>query len=374
MDPNNVMDDTKWYGFTVPFAVDAKNGVSRLEGTSFKPCGYGVHYMIAEYDANKRLNTGNGWKYISGNTLNAGQFYFFTVGDGAYNTYRFKALGSTYTPAVAASLSVNGDITNYDANWNGVGNSTLQHVTASFAGGEYVQVFMNGRDAYKTVATGEVTFVVGCPFFIQAKEPTTLMLEAQTSTTEKYYAPRRMQAEATAVSRINLTATDGGYSDQIYFSAVDKEQDAYIIGQDLAKAGESKVVPQLWMAQYGQKLSVHEAAWNGDQATCPLGIYVPKGGEYVLTATQPEDGTQIYLTENGAPIWELTMSEYVLSLEKGNASEYGLMIVRAPRVTTDVENSESENQSVRKVLIDDKIYIVTPDGKMYDIVGKSVKY
>lgn len=374
MDPNNVMDDTKWYGFTVPFAVDAKNGVSRLEGTSFKPCGYGVHYMIAEYDANKRLNTGNGWKYISGNTLNAGQFYFFTVGDGAYNTYRFKALGSTYTPAVAASLSVNGDITNYDANWNGVGNSTLQHVTASFAGGDYVQVFMNGQDAYKTVATGEVTFVVGCPFFIQAKEPTTLMLEAQTSTTEKYYAPRRMQAEATAVSRINLTATDGGYSDQIYFSAVDKEQDAYIIGQDLAKAGESKVVPQLWMAQYGQKLSVHEAAWNGDQATCPLGIYVPKGGEYVLTATQPEDGTQIYLTENGAPIWELTMSEYVLSLEKGNASEYGLMIVRAPRVTTDVENSESENQSVRKVLIDDKIYIVTPDGKMYDIVGKSVKY
>ncbi len=373
MDPEGHMDDTKWYGFTVPFAVDAHNGVSRLEGTAFRQCGYGVHYMIAEYDANKRLNTGNGWKYISGNTLNAGQFYFFTVGDGSYNTYRFKASGNSYTPAAAASLNVNGPTTNYDANWNGVGNSTLQHVTASYYGGEYVQVFMNGQDAYKTVSTNDANFVVGCPFFIQAKEATTLLLSGKNTLVDKYYAPRRMQAEATAVSRINLSATDGGYSDQIYFSAVDKEQDAYIIGQDLSKAGESKVVPQLWMAQYNQKLSVHEAAWNGDRATCPLGIYAPKSGEYVLTATQPEDGTQIYLTENGAPIWDLTMSEYVLSLEKGNTSSYGLMIVRAPQVTTGVEDVQGAGAEVRKVIIDNTMYIITPEGTMFNVIGKKVQ-
>jgi len=373
MDPSGFMDDTKWYGFTVPFAVDAYNGVSRLEGTTYRQCGYGVHYMIAEYDANKRLNTGNGWKYISGNTLNAGQFYFFTVGDGSYNTYRFKASGNSYTPAAAASLNVNGPTTNYDANWNGVGNSTLQHVTASYYGGEYVQVFMNGQDAYKTVSTNDANFVVGCPFFIQAQVATTLLLSGKNTLVNKYYAPRRMQAEATAVSRINLSATDGGYSDQIYFSAVDKEQDAYIIGQDLSKAGESKVVPQLWMAQYNQKLSVHEAAWNGDRATCPLGIYVPKSGEFVLTATQPEDGTQIYLTENGAPIWDLTMSEYVLSLEKGNTSSYGLMIVRAPQVTTGVEDVQGAGAEVRKVIIDNTMYIITPEGTMFNAIGKKVQ-
>ncbi len=372
MDPSGVLDDTKWYGFTIPFAVDAYNGVSRLEGSTFQQCGYGVHYMIAEYDANKRLNTGNGWKFIGGNTLNAGQFYLFTV-EGSYNTYRFKASGSSYTPAAAASLNVNGPTTNYDANWNGVGNSTLQHVTASYYGGEYVQVFMNGQDAYKTVSTNDANFVVGCPFFIQAKEATTLLLSGENTLVDKYYAPRRMQAEATAVSRINLSATDGGYSDQIYFSAVDKEQDAYIIGQDLSKAGESKVVPQLWMAQYNQKLSVHEAAWNGDQATCPLGIYVPKSGEFVLTATQPEDGTQIYLTENGAPIWDLTMSEYVLSLEKGNTSSYGLMIVRAPQVTTGVEDVQGAGAEVRKVIIDNTMYIITPEGTMFNVIGKKVQ-
>ncbi len=375
MDPNGVMDDTKWYGFTVPFAVNAHNGVSRLEGSTIHQCVYGSDYLIAEYDAIKRLNSGNGWKFISGNTLNAGQFYFLTV-DGSYNTYRFKASGSTYAPADDASLSINGDVTNYNANWNGVGNSTLQHVTASYAGGEYVQVYMNGKDAYKTVSTNDATFVVGCPFFIQAKEATTLSLDVQNSSTEKYYAPRHMQAKATGVAQISLSATEGGYSDQIYFSAVDKEQDAYIIGQDLAKAGVSDMVPQLWMAQYNQKLSVHEAAWNGNRAACSLGIYTPKAGTYELAIdAAPEDAT-LYLTYNGRAIWNLSMSAYEFDLEQGTTEGYGLRIVASEQTTTDIENGGLLNgeNGVRKVMIDDVIYIVTPEGKMYDIVGKGIKF
>ncbi len=375
MDPSGEMDDTKWYGFTVPFAVNAHNGVSRLEGSTISQCVYGSDYLIAEYDAIKRLNSGNGWKFISGNTLNAGQFYFLTV-DGSYNTYRFKASGSTYAPADDASLSINGDVTNYNANWNGVGNSTLQHVTASYAGGEYVQVYMNGKDAYKTVSTNDATFVVGCPFFVQAKEETTLSLSEQNSSTEKYYAPRRIQDKATGVARISLSATDGGYSDQIYFSAVDKEQDAYIIGQDLAKAGESTVVPQLWMAQYNQKLSVHEAALNRDRAACSLGIYTPKAGLYEIAVERaPEDAT-LYLTYNGRAIWNLSMSAYEFDLEKGTTEGYGLRIVASQQTTTDIENGGllNEENGVRKVLIDNVIYIVTPEGKMYDIVGKGIKF
>jgi hypothetical protein len=68
------------------------------------------------------------------------------------------------------------------------------------------------------------------------------------------------------------------------------------------------------------------------------------------------------------------MSPYTIDLTKGTTSGYGLRIVADRQTTTDVENSEIENESVRKVLRDDKIYIVTPEGKMYDIVGKSVKY
>lgn len=373
MDPKGTMDDTKWYGFTVPFDVDAYAGISRKEGDTYRQCVYGTHYMIAEYDANKRLNTGKGWKYITGNTLYAGTFYYFTV-NGNYNTYRFKAKEAAYTQAAPATLAMNGSTSNPNANWNGVGNSTLRHAKVSFGGGNYVQVYQNGLDAYRTVSASEATFVVGCPFFIQATEASTVVLDAPASATESYYAPRRSSASQNGVARVNLTSVEGGYSDQIYVSGTEKEENAYIAGRDLAKAGESKVVPQLWVDTYNQKLSVHEAAWQGENAICPLGIYVPEEGEYTLTATQPEDGTQVYLTYNGQVLWNLTSSEYVLSLAKGTTTAYSLQIVKTPAITTGVDQVDGKCQTMRKVLMNDKIYIITSEGAMYDVLGKGVKF
>lgn len=373
MDPAGVMDDTKWYGFTVPFAVNAHTGVSRWEGDTYRNCTYGSHYMIAEYDAAKRLTSGKGWKYLSGNTLNPGQFYFFTV-NGNYNTYRFKASEASYTPAAAASLAMNGAVENANANWNGVGNSTLRHATASYTGGGYVQVYENGLDAYKTVATSEAKFVVGCPFFIQATEASILVLEVQPGESEQYYAPRRTSANQTGVTRVNLSSVDGGFSDQIYVSATDREQDCYLAGHDLSKAGESKIVPQLWVDAYNQKLSVHELAWQGNEAYCAISLYAPQAGEYVLAAKQPTDGTEVYLTYNGQVLWNLTSSEYVLSLEKGTTTAYGLQIVKTPAITTGVDQIDVKGQTMRKVLMNDKIYVITPEGAMYDVLGKGVKF
>ena len=373
MDPKGTMDDAKWYGFTVPFAVNAHTGVSRLEGDTYRNCTYGSHYMIAEYDANKRLNTGKGWKYLSGNTLNPGQFYFFTV-NGNYNTYRFKASEASYTPAAAASLAMNGGVENANANWNGVGNSTLRHATASYTGGSYVQVYENGLDAYKTVATSEAKFVVGCPFFIQATEASTLVLDVQPGESERYYAPRRTSANQTGVARVTLGSVDGGFSDQIYVSATDREQDCYLAGHDLSKAGESKIVPQLWIDAYNQKLSVHELAWQGNEAYCAISLYAPQAGEYILTAKQPTDGTEVYLTYNGQVLWNLTSSEYVLSLEKGTTTAYGLQIVKTPAITTGGDQIDVKGQTMRKVLMNDQIYVITPEGAMYDVLGKGVKF
>lgn len=372
MDPKGTMDDTKWYGFTVPFDVDAHAGISRKEGDTYRQCVYGTHYMIAEYDANKRLNTGKGWKYITGNTLYAGTFYYFTV-NGNYNTYRFKAKEAAYTQAAPATLAMNGSIFNPNANWNGVGNSTLRHAKVSFGGGNYVQVYQNGLDAYSTVSASEATFVVGCPFFIQAKEASTVVLDAPTSATESYYAPRRSSASQNGVARVNLTSVEGGYSDRIYVSGTDKEENAYIAGRDLAKAGESKVVPQLWVDAYNQKLSVHEAAWQGENAICPLGIYVPEEGEYTLTATQPEDGTQVYLTIDGMPVWNISETAYILSLGKGTMNNYGLMLLQASRMPTGVENVESaDDEKAQKIILNNQLYILR-DSRMYDATGKKVK-
>jgi hypothetical protein len=370
MDPTGVMDDSKWYGFTVPFPVDVHNGVSRKEGEVYRDCVYGSHYFIAEYDADKRLTTGKGWKYITTATLNPGQFYYFTV-NGTYNTYRFKAAENTYSAVTEKALATNGE--GADANWNGVGNSTLQHAKAAYTGGSYVQVYQNGLDAYKTVPTASTTFVVGCPFFIQASETSTLTLsQPLTKGTSAFYAPRHEQEEQNDAVCVNFSAVDGNYSDPIYVSATDKEQDVYVLGHDLSKAGESKMVPQMWVDAYGKKLSVHESNWQGNNAYCTLGLYVPANGEYVIFAAQPEDNTRIYLTQNGQPIWDLTQTEYTLSLQKGNTASYGLMIVKAPQITTGVDQTQTDDVQESKVIINNTLFILR-NGQMYDASGRKVK-
>ena len=69
------------------------------------------------------------------------------------------------------------------------------------------------------------------------------------------------------------------------------------------------------------------------------------------------------------------MNPCELNLEKGTTEGYGLRIVAREQTPTDIENVDSfGGENVRKVMIDNVIYIVTPEGKMYDIIGKSVKY
>jgi hypothetical protein len=236
-----------------------------------------------------------------------------------------------------------------------------------------VQVYQNGLDAYKTVATSEATFVVGCPFFIQASENATLSLSVPTDASEKYYAPRRSNATQDGVARVNLTSVDGGYSDQIYVSGTEKENDEYVLGHDLSKAGLGTAIPQLWVDAYGQKLSVHEAVWQGENALCQLGIYAPKEGEYTLTATQPDNGTKVYLTIDGMPVWNISETAYILSLGKGTMNNYGLMLLQASRMPTGVENVESaDDEKAQKIILNDHLYILR-DSRMYDATGKKVK-
>ena len=108
-------------------------------------------------------------------------------------------------------------------------------------------------------------------------------------------------------------------------------------------------------------------------ATYTLGIYAPKAGQYVIsTPTEDEDAT-LYLTLNGRIIWNLSMSPCEIELPQGQNEGYGLRIVAAPKVSTDVEQSAvSDQPSVQKVIIDEHVYILRGE-QMFDVTGKMVK-
>lgn len=375
LDPTGKADDTQWYGFTVPFPVDIYNGVARKEGDTFRKLTYNNEYVIAEYDMNQRLNSGKGWKYITTSKLQPGRFYYITF-DGDYNTYSFKAATNTITTSYETNLTTNG--TGANANWNAVGNSALRHVTASYGTTDnetetFVQVYQNGFSQYQTVRTSDATFVVGCPFFVQAKTSTVLKLtDATTDHANSTYAPLRKVTKANRSIKMVINSENGGYSDQVYMRTTTDVKSEYIIGRDLAKAGVGTATVQMWINAYGQKLSVNETEIVSEEAIFPLGIYAPKAGGYRLTIDETD--TPTYLMENGVVIWDFANGSYVVDLSKGTNNDYSIVRTapNAPGEATNIYSTEQNNQSINKVIFRNKMYIIH-NAHTYDAQGQTIR-
>ncbi len=173
-----------------------------------------------------------------------------------------------------------------------------------------------------------------------------------------------------------LAASEADVSDRVIVRMDDeKTENEYVIGQDLVKMGVSDIVPQMWINRYDNKMCINTVAGFDDTADYPLGIFAPKDGEYDLfIEDQPDNESMLYLTYDGAAIWNLSFGGYVANLNKGTNTHYGLRIVRkAPQITTGVEETTIQNgEAIRKVLVNDKVYIIR-NGEIYSVTGQKAK-
>lgn len=368
-----------WYDFTVPFPVDVMTGITRFDNTTHeeKTIKNEVNYAIMDFSESRRLETGYGWKKYR-SVLQPGQCYTMTI-DDVDNVYRFKMVkDGAFNNQTTASLAYT-ETDNTVRGWNGLGNGTMSYINLSAADIEKVQVYSHATNSYAAVPMDTFTYVVGSAFFVQAPSTSSVLNYSHNGDMHVLRAPKR---EAEGVSEFTLTLTKenaANADDRFYVSASEDATDSYTIGRELTKFGtptESKVA-QIWANAYGMKLCDIEMPLVNDKADCALGLYAPKFGSYWLAIDKAPKDAALYLTYNDVVIWDLTASPYLFDLDKGTTNGYGLRMEakKAPAVATDVEQSEFSGQSsARKVVIDNRIYIVTPEGKMYDIIGKSVKY
>ena len=166
-------------------------------------------------------------------------------------------------------------------------------------------------------------------------------------------------------------------ADHLWVSASEEATGEYTIGRDLLKMGTPThaKVAQIWTTRNNMLLCDEEMPLVANQAATGMTLYAPKAGHYTLTTEKMPEDAQLFLTRNGRVIWNLTMSPYEFDLNKGTNEEYGLRIVanRSPQVTTGVDEIDGSNQQSQKVLIDNVLYIIAPNGAMYDATGKFVK-
>ena len=369
-----------WYDFVVPFPVNISDGIYR-EGNLTSHLVSGVDFLVQEYSETRNANKQKAWSNFYG-TLQPGRVYTITFNydpNFDQNVFVFKkasgaAIGG---PMEFATQYTAGSGDTDDCGWNGLGNGTLQHgyITGTYA---KMQVYNHAENKYDLLTGKNPSFAVGTSFFVQVGEahPTMEWNKTEDYDVNPLYAPKReaVEVEEFLLSLRGENQVDA--SDHLYFSGSEEATEEYVIGHDLRKMGnptEAKTT-QMWATKNGKNLCDIETRMENYSASSDINFYAPQAGTYELTVEEMPDNATLYLTQNGNVVWNLSMSPYELDLTKGTTEGYGLRIVADRQTTTDVENAETENGSVRKVLIDDKIYIVTPDGKMYDIVGKSVKY
>ena len=354
----------KWHAFTVPFPVDAINGIYDLDGNKLTN---EVNYAIMDYHGDIRATGDYGWKKYRG-VLVPGTFYLMTV-DGERTTYRFKktangAIVAGNTKQLHKYASSTG---RNDNGWNGVGNPTLMYGTVD----QNVQVLNPVSYTYEPYTAGNQNFVVGTPFFVQAASDGTMTMSAADGS-KQYYAPARQAAKE--IKDVKVTFGNEEYTDKLYISASEEALNEYQIGKDLVKMTMTSTpkVAQIFGKAYNAKLCMVYAPMANDQAVYDLTLYAPKAGEYTIAAPNVEN-TDLYLTYEGSIIWDLSMSAYPMELKKGNNEGYGLLLqAKMPMTPTGIEDVQGDNVQCTKVVIDEHVYILR-GGEMYDVTGKAVK-
>ena len=352
----------KWHAFTVPFPVDALNGIFDLNGNKLVN---ETNYAIMDYHGDIRAQGKYGWKKFRG-TLVPGTFYLMTV-DGLRTTYRMKMKAGSNVVADNKKdfykYAASGEGQATDAGWNGIGNPTLAYGQVNVA----VQVLDPVNYVYVTKNANSCNFIVGTPFFYQAAGDGHIAMEDVSGTA--YYAPIRKAVKTT--EQIKVSLANEKYTDNLFISASEDATADYQVGKDLVKMTmtNTPIVPQIFGVAYKTQLSMVHAPLVGDRATYTLNLYAPADGEYTISAQQTEDAI-VYLTYEGSPIWNITAGEYNCDLQKGNNSGFGLMLVRhAPQVTTDIEGANQSQNSVRKLLINGQLFI-EKEGKLFNVTGQ----
>jgi hypothetical protein len=232
---------------------------------------------------------------------------------------------------------------------------------------------LNGTNSYKVVELNSTELAVGTPFFVQTPAAGSVTVRP---TADISYAPARRSApsrlDACAVTFAAASAPLR--TDRIFISASEDALDDYELGRDLVKMAASTPLPELWINAYGKRLSVNNAPLYGaEEVAFPLSLSAPAEGDYILKMESAPDNAEIYLMYNGRPVWNLAVSPCTLSLPKGVAEGYSLLLhACAPRISTDSEQTDGQTVDVQKFVRNGMLYILR-DGILYDATGRKVE-
>ena len=372
-----------WYDFVVPFEVEVVGGIYSVSNSS-SPLINRVDFGIMEFREDKRALNEKAWYWCYG-TLEPGRLYSITLDDchPERNTYLFKkkagsSIGASSSYNAVCSGAATKSIASSDKGWNGLGNGTLRYCQVSLGKDTKIQVYDHDNACYVPLDAADYSYAIGTAFFVQVSSNQSIDLRAVNDNVNKRFLAPAREDETIEEFRLALTMEgEDAASDHLWVSASEEATGEYVIGKDLGKMGEltNSKVARMWAKNNGMSLCDIEMPMVYGEANCELNMYAPKQATYTLAIEEAPEDADLFLTYNGKVIWNLTSSPAQIVLNQGLKTDFGLILKshNTPGIAEGVDYTDEENHSVRKVLIDNIIYVITPDGAMYDVNGKLVR-
>ena len=380
-----IKDKSQYYQFGLPRSCPI-SAVRLSDGTI---PAYGNGWLLRSYNEEKRARNGVGegvdnWETLpAGGTIQGGVGYEMFSNSGYYREYYFPVAHTDLDKSVTVSYTSNGAAGSAHIGWNILCSPLMSTYSASAteadpASGLKVSWLQEDGSYKQEIAA---TIPPAIPFSYQASSNTSLNFGG--TSPAQGIAPRRSYKNTqteTEWIHVALSDADEKGDNTSIFAHPDRFETGYETGIDVAKQSLT-----------ASRAIIYSSHAYGDMAFAGVADSLLEKGVALTVYSPAAQELTIALRDNNwlnrlASVWLIDKEEgmridllngyYTFRAEAGTTRGRFFIQGRfnAPNTTTDLLNGlsdEEQNAKPRKVLIDNKMYILF-NGQIFDATGKLV--
>ena len=398
-----VTNDKTFYWISFPFDVNLKD--------AFGFGKYAYHWYIEYYDGKSRadnglfLDSGTYWEYVMEEdahdfVLKANQGYVLWLNVAQIQADNFftaitKEI-SIYFPAankIANNFQTRSETINLpaqrrpegsrryeqDSNWRLIGVPSYANTAATTTQGNINFVYVYDAATNKYNVTSTIDDLEGDCF--QSMHAYMVQYEGDINwTTVVNEYPSQLAAKQNTnnekeqhVLRLELQR-NGSREDHTYIQLQDQGATSmFDMNIDLTKMSGSGGNIYSIIPSASDPIQVAANVMPIEECIIPLGIKTTKATNYTFAMPDGTDGIVVELIDYETnTTTNLLLDDYTVNLSKGTFENRFALHVQPSKVTTSVEDINTNSNGVKKYLIDGILYM-QKDGVLYDAQGRCVK-
>ena len=382
-----IADKTAYHEIALPYDVNLTN----MRFSNGKAATFGTYFSLMKYDGQSRADNGANvnlnWKPLNPaevNTMSGNNAYQMLSSSAYYYEFYFpvtyvKKDDGAEVAVTAYTKQTQGPKIAGNEGWNFITSPYTHTFEAHYADpANGIKIAWRNESDIETFTQDVATTIQPTTaFFYQTETTGSLVFSSENFI---FRAPGRGGMLQTQWLRLHYGADDEPVMGDIanIFLNDDRFSTAYETGYDVVKWSTEAAHPLVWSSIGGYDLAF--AALPDSVATermIPITVYNPQGDEYVFSLEENEylsRLSEIYLYDAQENSYtDLKRDHYYCIAEEGLIT--GRFFIRTVKEAEEVATGigtgfDNADKSPRKVLIDQHIYILMPDGKMYDVSGK----